>query len=58
MKQVEASRKSLILNLKDIIRARHKLQRQITRKYQTYQGLEELQEELKKRIKQLTITTL
>jgi hypothetical protein len=52
------NRKQLIGVLKRVIRHKHKIQRQITRKYEVYQGLEGYQDAIKKRIRQLTTFSL
>ena len=51
------NRKQLIGVLKGVIRHKQKLQRQISRKYEVYQGLEDYQESLKRRIRILTTMT-
>ncbi len=52
------NRKQLINVLRGVIREKRKVQRQITRKYENYQAIENYQELLKRRIKQLTVFSL
>lgn len=56
--QSNTSRKQLIQIMKQVIRKRHKLQRQISRKYEGYQSLEKYLEHLRGRIQQLSIKTI
>jgi len=51
-------RKGLILALRKVIRQDHKLVRQINRKYQSHQMLEQYRDNLKQRIRQLTTAML
>jgi cell division protein FtsB len=53
-----STRKGLIKTLKKVIRGKYKLQRQIQRKYQQYQELDEMQEQLKQKIKVISIAPL
>lgn len=46
----DSPKKRLILQLKKVIRADHKLLRQLARKYQSHQALEKVREQLKTEI--------
>jgi aminopeptidase C len=56
MKSIHQSdnRRVLINSLRRVIRQQHKIARQINRKYQTHQALDQYKENLKQRIAQLS----
>lgn len=50
MSSSNSQKQRLILQLKKVIRADHKLLRQLARKYQSHQALEKIREQLKAEI--------